>query len=521
MPSNAMSAGTAKIERVAVGMLEELAARFPVCTASDEFHFFPQILGADRPWSRWDDFSSAGVATVCDQLREWQQRLADMEAANPIRDDQIDIQLMRRVIQTLHEQLAAVGAHRRQPSFHLTVMGIGLAEAIDAGSQALRLRLQGLPAFLDRARSNLHQVPVVFNRLGLEMIKRFQPWLAAFPQDDALVAPVQAALARLAHHLKQLPTVEEFLPSVEIYARIASAHMGCRVSMDELAGELDQEIATTEGLLQHYAGILHPGRRWQAVVDSIETPLADIDTRQGYQQTIEALASHCVDNDLIPAGLPAQSPVKVEIIPDFMRPVRSNAAFSATPGHPARGGTFFIEKSLGGQAMPVDYRLLSAHETYPGHHVLDSSRWNLARPVRRHIEFPLFYEGWASFSEELLFDTGFFHGPLDQLLMAKRRFWRAVRGRVDFDIHMRRRDLSQAAAFLGERGRDPTRAKAMVQRYILKPGYQLAYAVGRRRFRRLYGLVGGAQRPAAFARSVLAQGEIDFDQLETILMQGG
>jgi hypothetical protein len=49
----------------------------------------------------------------------------------------------------------------------------------------------------------------------------------------------------------------------------------------------------------------------------------------------------------------------------------------------------------------------------------------------------------------------------------------------------------------------------------------LAYAIGRRRFRRLYDGVADSQRPAAFARSVLAQGEIGFDQLETILMQGG
>ena len=521
MSLNAMNTGTAEITSVAVGMLEALAARFPVCTASDEFHFFPQLLCANRQWSHWDDFSSASVAAVCDQFRDWQQILAALDAANLTRDDHIDIQMMRRVIQTLHEQLTIVGAHRSQPTFYLTVMGIGLAEAIDAGSPALRGRLQGLPAFIDSARRNLTQVPAAFNHLGLEMIKRLQPWLATFSQHDVLVAPVQAALERLAHHLKQLPIVEEFLPSVETYARIASAHMGCRVTTDQLADELDQEIATTEGLLEHYAGILHPGRRWQSVVGGLETPLAKIDTRQGYRQTIEALARHCIKCDLVPAGLPAQSPVEVEIIPDYMRPVRSNAAFSATPGHPALGGTFFIEDPRGSRAMPVDYRLLTAHETYPGHHVLDSSRWNLDRPVRRHIEFPLFYEGWASFSEELLFDTGFFHGPRDQLLMAKRRFWRALRGRVDFDIHMRRRDPSQAAAFLSDHGMDPARAQAMVQRYILKPGYQLAYAIGRRRFRRLYDSGADLRRPAAFARTVLAQGEIDFDQLETILMQGG
>ena len=50
---------------------------------------------------------------------------------------------------------------------------------------------------------------------------------------------------------------------------------------------------------------------------------------------------------------------------------------------------------------------------------------------------------------------------------------------------------------------------------------QLSYAIGRRRFRRLYARCQGPRKVSQFARLVLAQGEIEFDQLETLLMQGG
>jgi len=108
------------------------------------------------------------------------------------------------------------------------------------------------------------------------------------------------------------------------------------------------------------------------------------------------------------------------------------------------------------------------------------------------------------------------------MLMAKRRFWRAVRGQIDFDIHMRRQTLDEAAVFLAEQGMDRGRASAMVRRYSLKPGYQLAYTMGRRRFRKLYdeSCRKGAD-PVAFARRVLSQGEIDFNHLAQILQQGG
>jgi uncharacterized protein (DUF885 family) len=121
-----------------------------------------------------------------------------------------------------------------------------------------------------------------------------------------------------------------------------------------------------------------------------------------------------------------------------------------------------------------------------------------------------------------MFETRFFSGPVNRMLMAKRRFWRAMRGQVDFDIHMGRRTLDEAAAFLIFQGMAPRRATAMVRRYCLKPGYQLAYTMGRRRFRHLYDTFTPEEpNPVAFARRVLAQGEIGFNHLEQVLRQGG
>jgi uncharacterized protein (DUF885 family) len=62
----------------------------------------------------------------------------------------------------------------------------------------------------------------------------------------------------------------------------------------------------------------------------------------------------------------------------------------------------------------------------------------------------------------------------------------------------------------------------MIRRYCLKPGYQLAYTLGRRRFRQLYdALCRQGMEPADFARRILAQGEIGFTHLEKNLLKGG
>ena len=49
------------------------AAAFPVCTASDEFYFFPQYCAEDQDWSRWDDFSEETVEGLRARLARWEE----------------------------------------------------------------------------------------------------------------------------------------------------------------------------------------------------------------------------------------------------------------------------------------------------------------------------------------------------------------------------------------------------------------------------------------------------------------
>lgn len=511
------------LAQLAEDAIDTLAARFPVCMGSDEFHFFPQARARSFAWSRWDDFSPEGLDETIGCLHRWDRQL-NRHLGSPLSAAQaIDADMLQRVLATLGDQLTHARVHATQPTFYLTIIGIGLAEAMAAGPQPLAERLDALPAFLDQARRNLQGVPRLFRDLGTDMLGKQQSWVASLPLADNSRAPVEKAYQCLNTHLTRMTVTDSFLPPVALYERVAYHHMGCQLPLDDIGRELERELAETRALLAQAAADIAPGRQWPAVVGALpRPPAADGGVADIYQTTISGLARHCTTRGLVSADLVRQCPVTVAPIPAYMRPVRSNAAYSMPPEHPPRGGTFYILDTGDGARVPADYRLLAAHETFPGHHLLDTCRWGHARPVRRHIEFPLFYEGWASFGEELLFDTGFFSGPADHLLMAKRRFWRAMRGQVDFDIHTRRSSLAEAAAFLCAAGMRYSQAMAMVRRYCLKPGYQLAYTIGRRRFRRLYDTYRQqAGDPDAFARQVLAQGEIGFQHLNRILEQGG
>jgi uncharacterized protein (DUF885 family) len=512
-----------QITGLAETIFSRLARQFPVCMGSDEFHFFPQMSIPAEYASGWDDFSPEALQALDGEMATWLRHIEDLTAQSLAWDDRVDVETLRDIVHTLREQLTDIGWHRTQPTWYLTILGIGLAEAVAKKPGYLSTRLQDLPRFLDQARSNLKQMPRLCRNLGCDMIQGLLPWLPTLPADPGLRAKASEALEAFRHAIETAPTVEDCLLDRDLYERMAWHHMGCRLSTEDIACELEDEIQETISLLECLSRHIAPEAAWKETLAALPpVPLPPAGAGALYQTAIGDLADHCAVQGLITPAFLKRCPVNVTPIPDYMRPVRSNAAYSMPAGYPPKGGTFFIMEGQTEITVPADYRLLTAHETFPGHHLLDSRRWEQTRPVRRHVEFPLFYEGWASFSEELLFDTGYFHGPTDRLLMAKRRFWRAMRGRIDLDIHTRRRRMDQAVDLLVAYGRPAHQAVAMVDRYALKPGYQLAYTMGRRQFRRLYEHYRKAPgSPAAFARKILSIGEIGFHHLEAALRRSG
>lgn len=516
------SRDTGAVQALADRMFEALAQHFPVCSASDEFHYFPQAQPAEHDWSRWDDFSPDAVEEMASKLSAWEKDLSDLGKNELDRDTRVDVSLLCQVARTLREQLTEVRFQQIQPTFYLTIAGIGLAETMDQDPLAWKARVKSLPAFLDRARRHLRQMPSLFRDLGLEMIGPTRSWLASLSPIRPGVQPVLEALDRFEGHLRQASPRDTFLPAPELVERIVCDHTGCGMGTEETRKALDEEIREMKQIMGKEAGRLSPGGSWQEAFEAMPLPHLPDDGLVGlYREAVSALGRHCLEKDLVGPDLFRSCPVRVEPVPPYLTTIRSAAAYSIPPGHPPRGGTFFIIDADSLQRVPRalyrDYPMLAAHETYPGHHLLDVSRWGLERALRRPIEFPIFYEGWACFAEELLTHTGYFQGPADRLLLARRHFWRAIRGKVDLDIQAGTKDLAAAAGCLAEAGMSQDRAASVVRKYALKPGYQLCYTMGVRRFRDLYERFAG-DGPRDFARQVLAEGEIGFDHLASVLV---
>jgi hypothetical protein len=515
----------ALLKSIADDLFAYLGKNFPVCCASDEFFYFPQVVPSPGVRPGWDDFSPEKIEEVKRRLSSAERDITLLSRPPKDQDFPIDAETLLRSARTLREQLEEVRFHETQPTFHLTVLCTGLSSSLeDADRGGWSLRAQGVPEFLARARETLTGMPGIFRDLGLSMVRDTQAWLTSLPMAEAESAPVYSALERFGDFLQNARTRRGCLLPPEIVSRIVSEHIGCGAGPDEVRKILREEMDEMRGIMEGLWESRFSGARWQEEVRQIPLPdLPEGDPLSLYRREAESLLRHCVDLGIVPENLPLESPLRISLVPPYLKAVRAASAYSFTPGHRSQKGTFFLVPPTGPwkdyREDLAEFRMLTAHETYPGHHLLDSWRWRFVSPVRRPVEAPLFYEGWACFAEELMRSTEYFSGPFDLFLLAKRRYRRAVRGLADLDLQTGKRDPASAAGLLADAGFPREAASSMVPKYALRPGYQVCYAFGVRRFLDLYSRYGSGEGKR-FVRAVLSCGEIGFDRVEEALRRG-
>ena len=211
-----------------------------------------------------------------------------------------------------------------------------------------------------------------------------------------------------------------------------------------------------------------------------------------YRERIAQLRSFVVDHDLItiPAWLGSMDVVET---PKFQQPVSPGASMeSPRLFAKSANGYYFITppESLQAAADRLDMnedfdrdRILqtAAHEAMPGHFLQLSIARRHSDYIRKIQYSSVFAEGWAFYGEEMFVRLGLYGDDLDPRLFAAR--WERVRGaRVIVDVKMASGEwtLAQAAKFFEEQsGFTKSASEAAVAGYALRPGYVLAYTVGR------------------------------------------
>lgn len=514
--------GSSDLKILADRILHYLCQCFPVCCGSDEFYFFPQVFSEDPDWKAWDDFTPDRIHEVESTLNRFETDLTVLKGRTTDLNTLVDIDTIKRVSKTLREQLTLVRFQTDQPTFYLTVASTGLASALESPDDgAWPERVKHLSSFFSDARSVLVNSPSLFRDMGIAMVRDISSWLASLEGRTADISLALKSLEDFGGFLKNMTTRDSFLLAPELIEVIIKDHIGCGADISEVRQLIEEEIEETEKIMTFEAKKISPGSTWEEVLENLtRPPIPDDGPIALYRREVDNLLEHCLKKGLLSSSFARLYPLKVSYVPPYLAEIRAASAYSFSPEGSTPGGTFFIvppgDSWENDREDLIDYRMLTAHETYPGHHLLDAKRWINDRPLRRPIEMPLFYEGWACFAEELMRQTGYFYKPEDLLLLAKRRYRRALRGLVDLDLQTGKLDIQAAGSFLVRSGFKEGPAMAVAPKYALRPGYQVCYTLGLRRFIDLYSRYGTGD-PRSFSRNVLSRGEVSFDHLEKLL----
>ena len=527
--------------RLAERYFRYLAVRFPVMCASDEFHFLPRAEAAAEYYSRMDELDSAGLDIIITDLKSYRDEFSRFLARCDNLEDRIDLELLKANATGILIELELKRTWQYNPLLYLKIAFIGLDHALNkpaASSEECRdrvfSRLAAIPALLQQSVENIHVVPQSYHDAARSMLVDCRRYIdhigRTWPTGDPKLAGRQlypyleragSALKAVAKHLNRISIEPDERFATETLNETLHYHFLNRRDIDEI---FDMAADDWQEILAELAGLgarIEPSTSWQELYhDYIPGEINDENTLALYRAEIGRLRDFFGRRGFHPTDL--SSPVEVTETPLYLQSVRGAASFAAAfTGDPREISYFFITTQLPDSSSATaelllkkrfhrEFKMLTAHETIPGHHLLDTIRRRLENPIRRQIESPLFYEGWASYSESLLVDAGYVHRPMDLLVDYKRRLWRSARCQVDVGLATGRITTTDALNLLETCGFSTEEARRQIDRFRLNPGYQLCYSLGCHEFKQLKAACGNSMNDTDFHAFLLEGGELPF-----------
>ena len=520
-----------------------LARSLPVCCLSDEFHFMPRVETARFHRETTDRLERAFLEAACAKVKAWKAKLQALAE----REDPGLVGLLGRSMEAFLVHWETLGLWKRDPNLYLKVAFIGLDHALSLSpedkeekGELYRARLDAIACLLAWGIEQLEEVPQPAREAALDMVGTCRVFLSQVAEqrktDPALSGrdlprkerAAFEALERFQGFLQEVRGPAGFTPGAGLFQEILERGFGWRGGIDEALEILRQEASDKQGALSQLAGAIDPNKTWQAIYEGMGLPEeAYGDTIGLYREEVQRLEAFFARQPILP--MPPPGSVRVDRTPPYLQPIRATASYRAPffAGERAYEGCFFVQvfgdedSSAQGRrrlaSVHREYRYLTAHETCPGHHLLDWSRLCRPDPIRRRIESPLYYEGWACYAEQLVDELGYDPDPRQHLVRVKRELWRAVRGMLDLELHVGTITLEQGAEKLRALGFAVRDAAKQARRIPLTPGYQLCYTLGKNGFLDLRRRHVPPLSLKDFHAMVLGSGQVPFECLSASL----
>jgi hypothetical protein len=509
-----------------------IGRHLPQQCASDEFYYLPRSEVAIQHLSSLDELTPENIQ---DHIRYVENLLREISPEE--RDDveeEIDRLLLKQSMESFIREYDDAKRWRDDPTLYVKIPLFATDQVLSQGDSTrdhVRANLSTLfaqiPSFLSMAGKNLSSSSEISLQVALNMtqdaIHFYTHDIRAFIEEkiganEELLTKNRAvveAWERYEKELLQLPSRNSFALGEDGLKKILAISLSYPKSLEEIR-EIAQYIY--QGTLEKIHALarkIDSRKSWNRIIYENLPPISSpAEVMQLFQKEVARLRRFFYSQEII--TFPFGEKLTVLQTPSFLQSLRATASYRAPlTGNTSGHGVFYItpgKEDLGLISSHCPY--LSAHETYPGHHILDHLRIHHSNPIRRQIESPLFYEGWACYAEHLLDELEYIQDPRQQLIGLKRKLWRSLRATLDVELQMGKITLAQGAKKIETVGYAAKRAERQIRRFALTPGYQLCYSIGmyeilriRKRFSSHVGL-------KAFHDTLLDGGQLPFHLVE-------
>jgi uncharacterized protein (DUF885 family) len=521
-----------KILKLSEDYLGFMASTYPVMSLSDEFYFFPRAKSAIQYMEYLDSLSGEKIKQSISYIRTIKRKLEELDTKKIELETQIDVQLLRQSIAGFLREFEQVKIWQSDPNLYLKIIILGIEQIVNKLSmikkgiqKELTSRIRQVPRLLKEAKVNLKEIPLFYQETAMKLTKVIIDYLKnqlclslqEIQRPAELLKFNKAAIQSLEDFkifLKRQHSKEKFIKDRRILEDLLINSFSYKRGLEEIFDIASWEYQRILTKLKSVASLAHPSRTWQNILSGYKIKA---NSKKGllsiYSSQITCLKDFIKKNKLV--GIPRMQNIQVKPTPVYLTPIRASASYSCPLSINKKESAFFyvtIDRTW--ENIHQEYIFVTAHETYPGHHLLDSIRRNIRNPIRQQIESVLFYEGWASYVEGLIEESGYIDKPEQKLVGLRRQAWRAIRAKLDVGIRINKIKLPDVADELNWLGYSTFSIKEMLRHYALTYGYQLCYTIGKFEIERLREEFSSQMGIENFHNHLITEGELPFDLIK-------
>jgi uncharacterized protein (DUF885 family) len=369
--------------------------------------------------------------------------------------------------------------------------------------QAYTKYMQQAPAYFATMKANLQPpLPAPYVQMGhailsglVDYLNNTVPGLFAAVEDEQMQRQFAAANSAAAEAAQQTAdwldglratATDDFALGEETFLKMLSATQGVDISLKDLKaagqGDLDRNL----NLLYEACAAYAPGASTEDCVAKAQSNKSPEGAVGGAKRQLPLLKKFVEDNALV--SIPGTEDALVDESPPHRR---FNMAYINIPGPFEKGlpSTYYIappdptwseEDQQAYVPGEADLLAVSVHEVWPGHFLqyLHSNRTE--NNIGRHFGMYTYSEGWAHYTEEMMWDAGLGDGDpevhIGQLINA---LLRNVRYMSAIGLHAEGMTVEESQAMFREKAfKDMGNASQQAYRGTYDPGY-LNYTLGK------------------------------------------